>query len=93
MWLMLICSIEDFLEQVSVRWEGYARPIRDVRRQVEDGIAIMVFRDLHEVLRTSICKKVHPFLGVKYRGCEILDEIIVYHVRSVGVEMVLPGLV
>jgi hypothetical protein len=48
---------------------------------------------LHEVLRASISEQVNPFLRIKDRRCEILDEVIVHHVRTVGVKMVLPRLV
>jgi hypothetical protein len=93
MGLIFIGSIENLLEQIAMRRESYTRPVRHICRQVEDGISVVMFGNLHKVLRTSIRKEINPFFWVEDGRCEILDEVVVHHVRTVGVKMVLPGLV
>lgn len=82
--LVLVSSIEELLQQITVRRQSHAGPVRNICRQVEDGVSIVVLGDLHKVLRTGICKQVDPFLGVINRGGEVLDEIIVNHIRTIG---------
>ena len=93
MGLILISSIEYLLKQITVRHKSHACPVGDGSRQVEQSVTVVMFRDLHKVLCTSIREEIDPFFRIENRGCEILDEIVVDHVRSVGVEVVLPGMV
>ena len=90
---MLIGSVENLLQEVTVRGKSDTGSIGHVGGQVEDGISVVMLAHLHKVLGASVGKEIDPFLGVKDGCCEILNEIIVHHIRAVGVEMVLPGLV
>lgn len=91
--LMFVGSIENLLQKVAVRRKSDTRSVRNVSRQVKNSISVVMLAHLHKILCTGIGEEVDPFLGVKDRGCEVLDEVIVHHIWSVGVEVVLPGLI
>jgi len=91
--LVLIGSIEDLLKQIAVRCKSHTRPVGYIRRQIKQSVAIMMLRDLHKVLRASVCEKVDPFFRIEDGSCEVLYEIVVDYVWAVGLEVVLPGLI
>ena len=49
-------SIEEFLEEIAVRVQGDAGALCDIRGEVEDGVAVVVFGDLDEVVCSGIGK-------------------------------------
>lgn len=67
-----------------MRLEGNACSVRDVGWQIEDCIAVVVFRDLDKILCTSIREQVHPFFGLEHRSREVLDEVVVHDVFAIG---------
>lgn len=44
----------------------------------------MVLADLDEIICTSICEEVHPFLRVPCRRGEVLNKVIINDVGTVG---------
>jgi hypothetical protein len=93
MGLVFVGGIEDLLEQIAMRRKSYTRSVGNVCRQVKDCISVVMLGNLHKVLCTSIREEVNPFFGIEDGCCEVLDEVVVHYIWTVGVEMVLPGLV
>ncbi len=77
------------LKQIAVRKLLDGRPLGHILGQIENRHAVVMLADLDEVIGTCSIKQIHPLFGVECVGCEILNEVVVNHVRSVRLQMML----
>jgi hypothetical protein len=65
--LILIRSVEYHLQQILMRKLRHTRPFRHVFWEVKYSVTIMMLRDLHEVLRSSVREQIHPLEAMSKR--------------------------
>ena len=55
---------------------------------IEKNVSFVMLADLNKIVRTGICKQIHPFLGVPLADSKVLNKIIVNNMRPIFLQVV-----